>query len=79
MRVALVAAIAAVLAPSAIAQDPFLKGDALAADMARNCADGCVTLNREEAANLSRALSNMVEQARQEGYQAGKLSCRNAT
>jgi hypothetical protein len=74
----LIVAGAALLALSSTAQAPFLTGDELAAEVAKNCADGCLVLNPQEAAGLQAAIDAMVNARAAEAYRKGSLSCRNA-
>jgi hypothetical protein len=75
--------IAAVLAASlAVAQDdPFLRGDELKATIERDCSDGCVTFNREEAQNLQEQFEKIVARRMKEAFEAGvqyqKQACRS--
>lgn len=77
MKKRLLLALALACAP-VVAQDPFLTGEALQEDIKR-CDGGCIVMTREEAAALMQQVQVMVEQRAQQAYQAGKLSCRNAT
>jgi hypothetical protein len=72
--------LAALLAAGpAMAQDtPFLKDAALNAEVARNCADGCLVLSPAEAEALMAQVQAMVLQREQRAFQAGAKSCRNA-
>jgi hypothetical protein len=63
---------------STTAQAPFLTGDELAAEVAKNCADGCIVLNPQEVAGLQAAIDAMVNARAAEAYRKGALSCRNA-
>lgn len=74
----------AVLSTSlAVAQDadPFLKGDELQAAIKRDCAEGCVTFNRQEAEEFREAIKAEVARHRQEAFEAGmsaqKQACRS--
>lgn len=80
MRKLLLAALIA--AGSAMAEDsPFLKGEAMAAEVAKNCADGCVVLSPAEAEALTLSIQEMVDEREQRAYDAGRKheyeSCRN--
>jgi hypothetical protein len=57
---------------------PFLSGDALAAEVARNCAEGCVVLNPAEAALLMHSIQQMVDEREKAAFVKGARSCRNA-
>jgi hypothetical protein len=71
-----VVALAILLAGSVLAQDSFLKGDALQAEIAKSCADGCVTFNREEADLFQQQIEAFVQQKAQEAYELGKRDAR---
>jgi hypothetical protein len=81
MRRLFVAAILAAGVAVAIAQDAFLKGDELAAEVAKSCKDGCVTFNRAEAEVFQREFQRIVEKAEKEAYargvQAQRAACRS--
>lgn len=48
---------------TAVAQDdPFLAGDALQAEIAKSCAEGCVTFSREHAAEFEAQLKATIAQ-----------------
>jgi hypothetical protein len=64
---------------STTAQAPFLTGDELAAEVAKNCADGCIVLSPQEVAGLQAAIDAMVNARAAEACRKGTLSCRNAT
>ena len=75
--------LAAIAASSVVAQDsPFLKDEALAAEVAANCAQGCVVLSQEKAAAFMEAVNAELARrnlaAFEEGRRVGNLSCRNA-
>jgi hypothetical protein len=57
---------------------PFKEGDALTAEVQRNCADGCLVLNRQEAAQLMEQVNAMLAERTQRAYTQGARSCRNA-
>jgi hypothetical protein len=57
---------------------PFKSGDELAAEVQRNCADGCLVLNRQEAAQLMEQVNAMLAERTQRAYTQGARSCRNA-
>lgn len=63
----------ALVAVKAIAQDedPFLKGDALQAEILKSCADGCVTFNRQEADTFQGQLESLIARKQAEAFQAG--------
>jgi hypothetical protein len=75
-----VVALAILLASSVLAQDSFLKGDALQAEIAKSCADGCVTFNREEAEAFQEAMDKIIQKAlaqkEQEGFERGRQDAR---
>lgn len=73
----LIAALA--VTPAAIAQDPFLTGDALAAEVASHCAEGCVVLSRAQADALMANVNQVLQRREADAHRAGRLSCRNAT
>lgn len=60
--------------------DPFLTGQELQAEVARNCAGGCVVLSRAEVAQLYRSIEAMRQElyleAFKDGVAEGKSSCR---
>jgi hypothetical protein len=62
-------------------ESPFLKGEALSAEIARNCADGCVVLSPAEAAALQEGVAALIARKQQEAFDAGRKheysSCRN--
>jgi hypothetical protein len=76
MKAIIVAVLAA--AGLAVAQSPFLTGDELAAEVAKNCADGCIVFSPQEIAGLQAAVNAMVNAKQEEAYRKGALSCRNA-
>lgn len=78
MRAIVLAACACAVIPAAIAQDPFLTGEALQAEIARNCEEGCIVLSREEAKQLTRNVAGIVAEREAAAYRQGSLSCRNA-
>jgi hypothetical protein len=53
-------------------EDEFLKGEALQAEIAKSCANGCITFNHEEAAAFQDALERLLAQKQKEAYQAGQ-------
>jgi hypothetical protein len=61
---------------------PFLTGDALTAEVARNCAEGCVVMSPQEVALLTQSVNAMLAQREQRafasGFGQGSKSCRNA-
>lgn len=80
MRLALLAAILA--ASTAIASDdPFLKGDELKAAIERDCSEGCITFNRQEAQNLQDQIEAFAARKAKEAFEAGvnyqKQACRS--
>jgi hypothetical protein len=81
MRRLFVAAFLAAGVAVAIAQDAFLKGDELAAEIAKSCSDGCITFNHEEAETFQKELDKLITQKQKEAYAAGmaaqKAACRS--
>jgi hypothetical protein len=79
-RLLIAAALAA--GPAMADESPFLAGEALQAEVARNCSEGCVVLNPAEAANLTQSIQAMVNERTQKAFEAGfaqgSKSCRNA-
>jgi multidrug efflux pump subunit AcrA (membrane-fusion protein) len=80
MRIALVAAL--MVAGSVIAQDdPFLRGEELKATVERDCSEGCITFNRQEAQALQEQLELLIAQREKEAFAAGvnhqKAACRS--
>jgi hypothetical protein len=72
MRKLCAAIAAACFVTSAITQDdPFLKGEELQAEIRKSCAEGCVTFNREEAADFEARLQMLVAGKQAEAYQMG--------
>jgi hypothetical protein len=71
MRLALTAAVVACLSLPAASQDGFLKGDQLKAAIERDCADGCVTFNQQEASELERQIEALVARKMKEAFDAG--------
>jgi hypothetical protein len=72
MRVAVLATIVACVATTTVAQeDAFLKGDALQAVIAKDCAEGCITFNREEAEQFEAAMQALVMKAQRAAFEAG--------
>lgn len=68
----LLIAAAIVAAGSVIANDdPFLKGDALQAEIAKSCADGCVTFSRQEAEAFQVQLDKLLVKKQKEAFEAG--------
>lgn len=55
----------------ASADDPFLSGEALSAQVAAKCAQGCVVFNREEAAEMERQVNAILARRQQEAFKAG--------
>lgn len=74
MRYAL-ALILLLFVTTAVAQDdPFLAGDALAAEIAKSCAEGCVTFSREHAAEFEAQLKAIIAKREQAAFAAGVQS-----
>lgn len=73
MRYILIAALAAGIPASA--QDAFLAGDALKRDILR-CGEGCIVLDRAEAAALEHNIRMLVLQAHQVGISEGSARCK---
>jgi hypothetical protein len=72
MRRYILAATLAVSVAVAVAQDdPFKQGDALAAQVARECADGCIVFSRERAAEFEEHLGKLIGKRELEAYKAG--------
>lgn len=80
MRAILVAVVAGCLAVSAVSQDedPFLKGDALQAEIAKSCQDGCITFSREEAAEFERQLQAVLAAKQRDAFDSGVRHQRQA-
>lgn len=74
MRIILAAAILA--AGTATADSPFQTGDALAATVKEQCAEGCIVLNRAGSDALEAAVRHMAAQAYQAGKAEGSSLCR---
>lgn len=75
--------LAVLFAASVLAQDsPFLKDEALTAEVAANCAQGCIVFSPEKAAafvaEVNAELDRRTQAAFEEGKRLGNLSCRNA-
>jgi hypothetical protein len=72
---------AALAAPLALAQDAFLKGDDLAAEIAKSCKEGCITFNHEEAEVFQKELEKLIALKQKEAFFAGvaaqKAACRS--
>jgi len=75
-------AAALIAASPAVADTPFLTGDALAAEVRKDCADGCVVMNRTQADAFVESVNGMLKEREDRAFEAGKkqgnLSCRNA-
>ena len=70
MRLVLVAALLA--AGSVVAQDdPFLKGDELKAAVERDCSEGCVTFNHQEAQVFQEQIEALIARKQKEAFEAG--------
>jgi hypothetical protein len=81
MRRLFVAACLAAGVAVAVAQDAFLKGDELAAEIAKSCKEGCITFSHEEAEVFQRELDKLIGQKQKEAFAAGmaaqKAACRS--
>lgn len=63
---------AAVAVTSTVGADsPFLKGEALAAKIALECSEGCVTFNQEQAAEFEQQLQDILAAKMKEAFKAG--------
>lgn len=71
MRLPLLAAIAVCVALPVSSQDEFLKGEALQAEIAKSCAEGCITFSREEAARFDKYLQDILARKQQEAFLQG--------
>jgi hypothetical protein len=71
MRAAILAACVACFATSATPQDEYLTGDALKEAVERDCKEGCITFNREEAAKLEEALQDLLARKQKEAFDQG--------
>ncbi|MEJ7932594.1 hypothetical protein WG922_21670 [Ramlibacter sp. AN1015] len=60
----------------AVAQDPYLTGDALQAAVKDGCAEGCVVFNRAEAQALEARVKAFALQAYEMGKREGSEGCR---
>lgn len=67
-----IAALAACFVTSAVPQDVFLTGEALQAETAKSCAEGCVTFSRQEAENFQAQLNKVLRQKQEEAFEAGR-------
>lgn len=67
---------AALAAGIATAQDSFLAGDELDAEVKSNCAEGCVVFSHERMDNLVQAVRQIAAQAYALGKQEGSAGCR---
>lgn len=74
MRYVLVAALLA--AWPTYAQDPFQTGEALAATVKEQCAEGCMVLNRAASDALETVVRQFAAQAYAEGKREGSSLCR---
>lgn len=68
-RAIIAAGLAASFATSA--QDPFLAGEALQAEIVKSCAEGCVTFSREQAAAFEERIGMVIARKMQEAFAAG--------
>jgi hypothetical protein len=70
MRVLLIAA--ALAAGVAVANDdPFKSGEALQAEIAKDCAEGCVVFSRQQASEFERQLGEILTSKQAEAFEAG--------
>lgn len=65
-------------APAVVAQDPFLTGSALQAEVTRDCSDGCMVMTRAQMAEFERQLQMMLFIEKATAYEAGKAAERAA-
>ena len=68
----------AVVSAHADDPSPFKSGDELAAEVASKCADSCLVLSRQEAAQFMEQVNAMLQERTQRAYVQGARSCRNA-
>lgn len=78
MRAILLVAGSFVVSAVSEAEDPFLKGDALQAEIAKSCADGCITFSREEAAEFERQLQAVLAAKQRDAFDSGVRHQRQA-
>lgn len=78
MRRFALAAFAACFALPATPQDPFLSGDQLAAEVKKECEDGCMVFSKAQMADLVQQVNQMVQEREAAAFRKGALSCRNA-
>lgn len=71
MRKILAAVMAAGVAVAVAQDDPFLKGEALQAEVLKSCAEGCITFSREEAADFQAGLDKLIAAKQREAFEAG--------
>jgi hypothetical protein len=71
MRLPLLAALAACAALPVSSQDNFLQGEALQAEVAKSCGEGCITFSREEAKVFEMQLQDILMRKTQEAFKAG--------
>jgi hypothetical protein len=71
MRLPLLAAIAVCAALPVSSQDHFLTGDALQAEIAKSCSEGCITFNRAEAVEFEGQLQELLRQKQAEAFAEG--------
>jgi hypothetical protein len=71
MRLPILAAIAVCVALPVSSQDQFLTGEALQAEIAKSCSEGCVTFNRQEAHEFEGQLQEILMQKQAEAFEAG--------
>jgi hypothetical protein len=70
MRKSLIAAF--MVAGVAVAQDdPFKSGEALQAEIAKDCAEGCVVFSRQQASEFERQLGEILTSKQAEAFEAG--------
>jgi hypothetical protein len=71
MRPILAAALLCLPISLVSAQDEYLTGEALQAVVERDCKEGCITFNREEAAKLEEDLQTLLARKQKEAFEQG--------
>lgn len=74
MRYALALILLLTVATTVAQDDPFLTGDALAAEIAKSCTEGCVTFSHEQSAAFEQQLNAMIHRREQAAFEAGQRS-----
>ncbi len=74
--------ILALVTGGVVAQDtPYLMGEELKAAVERDCAEGCITFNRDEAKTLQDQLEALIARREKAAFEAGvsyqKQACRS--